>query len=64
VLVLQASDAASQFYTFGTPSAYEKFNGINDLLLGWASQGDQQAADAYAAALNLENQAFAISLIG
>ena len=64
LLVLQASDAASTFYTLGTPSAYEKFNGINNLLYGWAIQGDQQAAYAYAAALKLENDAFAISLIG
>ncbi len=63
-LAVQAVTNASDFYSNGNPLGYTRFNAINDILEGYAIQGDDLALQYLKVALNGENEAAVVALVG
>ena len=63
-LAVQAFTNAIDFYSNGNPLGYTRFNAINDILQGYANQGDDLALQYLKVALDGENGAAVAALAG
>jgi hypothetical protein len=56
-LAVAANLAALDFFNNGNPLSYKRFNGINELLAGYAGEGDDLALKYFQLAINAETAA-------